>query len=122
MNRSRQFRPLALFPLEDRVVLSHVVHVGHPPAHPRPHAVKVVKPTTLSPENVTQGSVGNFHGLTMPQTVKAGDPVYAQITTKYAIPDMIQDVVLRKMKPADALTNFVKTAQEIYNKPENKPR
>jgi hypothetical protein len=31
-------------------------------------------------------------------------------------------VVLRKMKPADALANFVKAAQEIYNKPENRPR
>jgi hypothetical protein len=47
---------------------------------------------------------------------------YAEITTKYVIPDMVQDVVLRKMKPADALANFVKAAQEIYNKPENKPR
>jgi len=47
---------------------------------------------------------------------------YAEITTKFVIPDMIQDVVLRKMKPADALANFVKSAQEIYNKPENKPQ
>ena len=47
---------------------------------------------------------------------------YAEITTKYVIGDMIQDVVLRKMKSADALANFVKTAQEIYNKPENKPK
>jgi len=30
--------------------------------------------------------------------------------------------VIRKMKPADALANFVKAAEEIYNKPENKPK
>jgi hypothetical protein len=33
---------------------------------------------------------------------------------------MVQDVVVKKMKPTDALANFVKAAQEIYNKPENK--
>jgi multiple sugar transport system substrate-binding protein len=47
---------------------------------------------------------------------------YAEITTKYVIGDMIQDVLLRKQKPADALSNFVKAATEIYNKPENKPK
>jgi len=47
---------------------------------------------------------------------------YAEITTKYIIGDMLQDVVIRKMKPADALANFVKAAEEIYNKPENKPK
>jgi multiple sugar transport system substrate-binding protein len=47
---------------------------------------------------------------------------YAEITTKFVIGDMIQDVALRKMKSSDALANFVKAAQEIYNKPENKPK
>ena len=30
------------------------------------------------------------------------------------------DVVVKKVKPADALNTFVKTATEIYAKPENK--
>jgi multiple sugar transport system substrate-binding protein len=47
---------------------------------------------------------------------------YAEITTKYVIGDMIQDVVLRHMKPADAYNNFLKAAQEIYSKPENQPK
>ena len=45
---------------------------------------------------------------------------FSEITTKYVIGSMVQDVVVKKMKPADALANFVKAAQEIYNKPENK--
>jgi multiple sugar transport system substrate-binding protein len=47
---------------------------------------------------------------------------YAEITTKFIMGDMIQDVVIRKMKPADAYSNFLKAAQEIYNKPENQPK
>jgi multiple sugar transport system substrate-binding protein len=47
---------------------------------------------------------------------------YAEITTKYIIGDMIQDVVVRKMKPSDAYNNFLKAAQEVYSKPENQPK
>ena len=32
----------------------------------------------------------------------------------------MQDALVKKVKPADALATFVKTAQEIFNKPENK--
>lgn len=44
----------------------------------------------------------------------------SELTTKYVIGDMMQDVMVKKVKPADALATFVKTAQEIYNKPENR--
>jgi len=44
----------------------------------------------------------------------------AELTSTLAIGDMVQDVVVKKVKPADALNAFVKTAAEIYAKPENK--
>jgi hypothetical protein len=44
----------------------------------------------------------------------------SELTTKYAIGDLVQDVLVKKIKPADALATFVKTAEEIYAKPENK--
>ena len=45
---------------------------------------------------------------------------FAEITTKFVIGDMMQDLLVKKTKPADALAGFVKGAEEIYNKPENK--
>ena len=36
------------------------------------------------------------------------------------IADLVQDVTVKKVKPADALNTFIKTAAEIYAKPENK--
>jgi hypothetical protein len=44
----------------------------------------------------------------------------SELTTKFVIAEMVQDVVVKKVKPADALATFVKTAEEIYAKPENK--
>jgi multiple sugar transport system substrate-binding protein len=44
----------------------------------------------------------------------------SELTTKYALGDMVQDVLVKKVKPADAVATFVKTAEEIYAKPENK--
>jgi len=44
----------------------------------------------------------------------------AEITSKFVIADVVQDVLVKKVKPADAVANFVKTAGEIYAKPENK--
>jgi len=44
----------------------------------------------------------------------------SELTTKFVIGDMMQDVMVKKVKPADALAAFVKTAEEIYNKPENR--
>jgi ABC-type glycerol-3-phosphate transport system substrate-binding protein len=44
----------------------------------------------------------------------------SELTTKYVIADMVQDVVVKKVKPADAVATFVKSAAEIYGKPENK--
>jgi multiple sugar transport system substrate-binding protein len=45
---------------------------------------------------------------------------FGELTTKFVIGDMMQDLVVKKLKPADALANFVKAAQEIYSKPENR--
>jgi hypothetical protein len=44
----------------------------------------------------------------------------SELTTKYVIADMVQDVLVKKQKPADALATFVRSAEEIYNKPENR--
>jgi multiple sugar transport system substrate-binding protein len=44
----------------------------------------------------------------------------AELTSTFVIADLVQDVVVKKVKPADALATFVKTASEIYAKPENK--
>jgi multiple sugar transport system substrate-binding protein len=44
----------------------------------------------------------------------------AELTSKFVIADLVQDVMVKKVKPADALNTFVKTAAEIYAKPENK--
>ena len=40
--------------------------------------------------------------------------------TAVVIGDMMQDLLVKKVKPADALATFVKSAEEIYAKPENK--
>jgi multiple sugar transport system substrate-binding protein len=52
----------------------------------------------------------------------SGNPLgaIAELTTKFVLADMIQDVLVKKVKPADALDTFVKTAAEIYAKPENR--
>ena len=52
----------------------------------------------------------------------SGAPLGAisEMTTKFVIADMVQDVLVKKVKPADAVATFVKTAGEIYAKPENK--
>jgi multiple sugar transport system substrate-binding protein len=52
----------------------------------------------------------------------SGAPLGAisELTTKFVIADMVQDVLVKKVKPADAVATFVKTAGEIYAKPENK--
>jgi len=44
----------------------------------------------------------------------------SELTTKYVIGDLMQDVLVRKQKPADALNTFVRSAKEIYDKPENR--
>jgi multiple sugar transport system substrate-binding protein len=51
-----------------------------------------------------------------------GNPLgaIAELTAKYVIADMVQDVLVKKVKPADAVATFVKTAGEIYAKPENR--
>jgi multiple sugar transport system substrate-binding protein len=52
----------------------------------------------------------------------SGNPLGAisELTTKFVIGDMVQDVIVKKVKPADAVASFVRTAAEIYAKPENK--
>ncbi|MGE3268230.1 MAG: ABC transporter substrate-binding protein [Chloroflexota bacterium] len=52
----------------------------------------------------------------------SGNPLgaIAELTSKYVIADMVQDVLVKKVKPAEALSTFVKTAGEIYAKPENR--
>jgi len=52
----------------------------------------------------------------------SGNPLgaLAELTSKYVIADLVQDVVVKKVKPADALASFVKSAAEIYAKPENR--
>ena len=77
MRPSRQFRPLGLIPLEDRVVLSNVS-----PVAPQPKPVKVDY-SIPNPDNIVKANVGNFHGLTIAQTVQAGNPVYEEITTNF---------------------------------------
>ena len=51
----------------------------------------------------------------------SGNPLGAisELTSKFVIADLVQDVVVKKVKPADALATYVKTATEIYAKPEN---
>jgi len=44
----------------------------------------------------------------------------AELTTKFLIGEIMQDLLVKKLKPADALANFAKGAQEIYDKPENR--
>jgi multiple sugar transport system substrate-binding protein len=44
----------------------------------------------------------------------------AELQTKFLIGDIMQDLLVKKVKPADALSNFAKAAQEIYDKPENR--
>ena len=44
----------------------------------------------------------------------------SELTTKFVIADMLQDVLVKKQKPADALATFVRSAKEIYDKPENR--
>jgi multiple sugar transport system substrate-binding protein len=44
----------------------------------------------------------------------------AEVQTKFIIGDLMQDLLVKKQKPADALATFVKAAEEIYNKPENR--
>jgi hypothetical protein len=41
----------------------------------------------------------------------------AETTTRRAA---VQDVLVKKQKPADSLATFVRSAEEIYNKPENR--
>jgi multiple sugar transport system substrate-binding protein len=44
----------------------------------------------------------------------------SELTTKYIIGDLMQDVMVKRQKPVDALATFVRSAEEIYNKPENR--
>jgi multiple sugar transport system substrate-binding protein len=44
----------------------------------------------------------------------------SELTTKFIIGDMMQDVLVKRQTPADALATFVRSAEEIYNKPENR--
>ena len=44
----------------------------------------------------------------------------AELTTRYIIGDMMQDLLVKRETPQQALSTFVKAAQEIYNKPENR--
>jgi len=43
----------------------------------------------------------------------------SELTTNYLIGDLMQDVLVKRVRPAEALATFVKSAQEIYAKPEN---
>lgn len=82
MRPSRQFRPHGLAPLEDRVVLSHIAPVAHHAPHVK--APQKVDYSTPTPDHMVKGNVGNFHGLTIAQTVQAGNPVYEELTTRFA--------------------------------------
>ncbi len=44
----------------------------------------------------------------------------SELTTKFLLGDLVQDVLVKKVKPADALATFVKGAEEVYAKPENR--
>jgi len=52
----------------------------------------------------------------------SGNPLgaLAELTSKYVLADMVQDVLVKKVPPAEALNTFIKTAAEIYAKPENR--
>ena len=80
MRRSRQFRPLGLGAAgrprrpEPRL---------RPPPTPRTSRCRPRQGRTRpipTPDNVIKGSVGDFHGLNIAQTVQAGNPVYEEIT------------------------------------------
>jgi ABC-type glycerol-3-phosphate transport system substrate-binding protein len=43
-----------------------------------------------------------------------------ELLTKNILGELMQDVLVKKQKSAEALATFVKSATEIYNKPENK--
>ncbi len=77
MRPLRQFRPLGLVPLEDRVVLSQVSPIA-PTVKP-----VVVNYSIPNPDNVVKGNVGNFHGQTIAQTIQAGNPVFEEITSNF---------------------------------------
>ena len=81
MRPSRQFRPLGLAPLEDRVVLSHVSVHAHHVSHGK--VVPQVNYSIPTPDNVVKGNVGDFHGLNIAQTIQSGQPVYEQLTTNF---------------------------------------
>jgi ABC-type glycerol-3-phosphate transport system substrate-binding protein len=64
-------------------------------------------------QNIIQNGRIMSHAAT-PQTATA------EVTTKFILGDMMQDLLVKKMKPADALAGFVKAGEEIYAKPENR--
>jgi len=45
---------------------------------------------------------------------------FGELATKFVIGDMMQDLVVRRLSPEETLGNFVRAAQEIYSKPENR--
>jgi multiple sugar transport system substrate-binding protein len=45
---------------------------------------------------------------------------FGELATKFVIGDMMQDLCVRRLSPREALANFVKAAQEIWSKPENR--
>ncbi len=45
---------------------------------------------------------------------------FGELATKFVVGDMLQNLLVKKQKPADALATFVKAAEEIYSKPENR--
>jgi ABC-type glycerol-3-phosphate transport system substrate-binding protein len=44
----------------------------------------------------------------------------AELTTRFIVGDMLQDVLVKRQSPAEALATFVRSAEEIYAKPENR--
>lgn len=45
---------------------------------------------------------------------------FGEIATKFVVGEMMQDLVVRQLSPEEALSNFVRAAEEIYSKPENR--
>ncbi|MCC6628312.1 MAG: extracellular solute-binding protein [Chloroflexi bacterium] len=61
---------------------------------------------------IENGRIMSYAGT--PQTATA------EVTTRFIIGDMMQDLLVKKQKPEEALATFAKAGEEIYAKPENR--
>jgi hypothetical protein len=83
MKRSRQFRPAAPAELEERVVLSHFALIPQHSTHIKNPTTVVESAAQLALTGPTKGSVG-FFSSDIAGTIKAGQPVFEEITTTFS--------------------------------------